>query len=87
MDHAVPQINRLRKLWTPRKRVQDMVDDLSPQTELDSMVRDYFTRIVRKTSERGAMVVLDLEESNPGNVHWEIVTLEGRQAVQIWWTP
>jgi hypothetical protein len=70
-----------------RRRNNEILANLEPSTELDSQVRDFFTRMIRKASEQGKQVVLDMDEGNPGFVHWEMFKNGERNLVNIWWTP
>jgi hypothetical protein len=79
-----PDKNRfelLRRVWTPGREVEEFVHKLDPGTELDSMVRDMFARII----EAAGPITLDLSYQNTGNICWEIVTdAMGKQQVTIW---
>lgn len=75
-------MNLIRRAQTvlrpPNKEVATA--DLSPATELDSLVRDFFTRLVK---QKGPFV-LDMEEPNTGFVHWEFVDFNGRTVVNLY---
>jgi hypothetical protein len=67
-------VEKLRRIWTPGREIEEVVARLDPQTELDSMVRHFFTAIVQELGS----VKLDLgSEANPrlntGTIRWEIV--------------
>lgn len=80
-------VERLRQIWTPRREVEEMMANLEPQTALDSQIRDYFTRIVR----RHGSITVSLDEPNTGAVRWEVVSsppgLPPHREVTIWWVP
>jgi len=64
-----------------RKKVSTA--DLSPATELDSLVRDLFTRVVK---QHDGPILLDYEDANRGFVHWEFADLNGKTVVNLWYT-
>lgn len=79
-------IEKLRRIWTPEREVEEVFTNLDPQTRLDSMIRDLLHRTVQ---QRGP-VTLDLDALNVGTLRWEIITHEpspgiaGRSEVSIW---
>jgi hypothetical protein len=87
-------IERLRQLWTPDNELAEMFADLSPGTELDSMLRDWLHKIVAR--ERSITLNLGSEMIpvvNTGTIRFEIVhgpgdrpELRSRQ-VTIWHEP
>lgn len=80
---------KLRQIWTPERELEEYLTDLSPQSELDSMIRDYFHRTIQ---QRGP-VRLNLDAPNTGNLRWEIVHHEpspglvGGREISIWIEP
>lgn len=87
MSRALSFVEPLRKLITPDKPAVELAADLEPGTELDSLIRDFFTRLVRKIElQDEGPIILDLEEINDGFVHWQMVQLEGKSVAQIWWS-
>lgn len=74
-------VERLRRIWTPQSEVYERIESLDPQTELDSKIRDLFSRLV----ERIGSIELDLEEPPTGYIRWEEVTgIDGRRYVTVW---
>lgn len=79
-------VERLRKIWTPGREIEEIVANLEPQTELDSMLRDWIMRIL---IQKGPMT-LDLDKLNTGTMRWEIIHHEitpgvvGRREVSLW---
>lgn len=80
-------LERLRQIWTPDSDVEEIVRDLDPQTELDSMIRDLLCRII---CQKGPMTLDYSGDNPPGNLRWEIVHHEprpgivGRREISIW---
>ena len=52
--HISP-LERLRRIWTPGREIEELVYNLDPRTELDSMVRDFLHRTVQ---QRGAVTLV-----------------------------
>lgn len=82
------RIESLRRIWTPEREVEQLTANLDPQTELDSAVREYFSRIIQEAKT----VTLDLSGPTHGTVNWEVVSVPNgngtfRQQVTIWWEP
>lgn len=78
----------LRRIWSPGREIDQVVADLDPQSELDSLIRDYFSRIVFKAKT----ITLDLDEPNHGTVNWEVVSVpigngQFKKQATIWWEP
>ena len=90
---AVPisPLERLRRIWTPGREIEELVYNLDPRTELDSMVRDFLHRTVQ---QRGAVTLVIEQHGTPvlntGHLRWEIVHHEptpgqlGRREITIW---
>lgn len=77
---------RLRRIWTPKREIEELFDNLAPATELDSQIREYFTRIVMKYGT----ITLDITEpaDERFQVRWEIVhDALGRRQISIWSEP
>jgi len=77
-------VEKLRRIWTPEREIEQLFSDLSPGTALDAEIRDYFVRIIDKYGS----IELDLTEPVPEfNVNWNVVhTLppNSRRKVTIW---
>ena len=67
-------VEKLRRIWTPGREIEEVVSQLEPQTELDSMVRDILHRMI----EQRGPVTLELGSEvdpifNTGTLRWEII--------------
>lgn len=67
-------LERLRRIWTPGREIEEVVARLEPATELDSMIRDFLHRVCE---QKGSQTLL-LEQGgkpvlNTGTLRWEIV--------------
>jgi hypothetical protein len=82
-------VEKLRRIWTPEREVEEIFANLDPQTELDSMIRDLLHRVVQQKGP----VTLSMDALNVGNLRWEIVHHEpmpgvvGGREVSIWVEP
>jgi hypothetical protein len=74
-------VERLRKVWTPNDEIYEIADSLQPGTELDSKVRDLFSRMVKHFGS----VELDTTDPNDGYIRWEEISNNGRSFVTVWW--
>lgn len=67
-------VEKLRTIWTPDKEVEELFADLSPATELDSLMRFFVSAIVEKL---GSVKIELGSEAMPrtltGTIRWEIV--------------
>jgi hypothetical protein len=75
---------KLRRIWTPDREIEEFKANLNPGSALDSEIRDYFCRIV---ADQG---VVNLDITDPldpsDDIRWEIVhTPEGRRLISIWY--
>lgn len=82
------RLEALRRIWTPDREVEEITANLDPQSELDSVIREYFSRIM----QHAKTVTLDLSEPTHGTVNWEVVAVPNgngtfRHQVTIWWEP
>ena len=87
----IDPIERLRRIWTPGREVEEITHALNPQTELDSMVRDILHKIVQgegvKTIDLGSEIDPNL---NTGVLRWEVFHGPGptpelrRRTLTIW---
>lgn len=76
-------VERLRRVWTPEREVEEYFNNLDPQTQLDSMIRD----LLHRTIQQYGPVTLNLDVMNTGNLRWEVVDHDvpgGRKEVSIW---
>lgn len=81
-------IERTRRVWTPRREVEELVADLSPQTELDSEIRSFFGRIVKMVHDQGkGPITLDVTEPIDGSTSWSVDLVNGRTIATIWYVP
>jgi hypothetical protein len=89
----VHPIEKLRRIWTPGREVEELIHELDPQTQLDSMMRD----LLHRTIEQRGPVTLDLGSEaapvlNTGRLRWEVVHGPGsdehpelrRHEVSVW---
>jgi len=80
-------VERLRQIWTPEREIDELFTDLSPGSALDSVIRDYFSRIV----DREGTITLDLTDPVPDfQIRWEVVHTpppNARRTVTIWKVP
>lgn len=82
--HSNP-FEMLRRIWTPGREIEEVIHKLDPSTELDSIIRDFFCRLMEQKVQK---VTLDLDQPNTGDLRWEIVMDgSGRRQVSIWWIP
>ena len=78
-------VERIRELWTPDREVEQLDVDDAPQTELDSMCRDYLHRAIQQHGP----VRLVLEQNgepvrNTGWLRWEETGVPGYREVSLW---
>lgn len=70
----ISPIEKLRRIWTPGREVEEIVHALNPQTELDSMIRHLLHAIVQtegpKTLNLGSEINPNM---NTGTLRWEVV--------------
>jgi hypothetical protein len=77
-------VERLRRVWTPEKELYELADKLEPSTELDSKIRELFSRMAMRVGS----IELDVTEPTFGYVRWEEIQIpSGRRIVTVWWTP
>lgn len=79
-------VEKLRRIWTPEREIEEISASLDPGTTLDSIVRD----LLHRTIQQKGPVTLNLDALNAGTLRWEVVThepspgLRGRTEVSIW---
>jgi hypothetical protein len=87
----ISPVEKLRRIWTPGREVEEVVARLDPQTELDSMIRHILHAIV----QQHGTVKIDLGSEmdpvlNVGSLRWEIVHGPGpvpeirRRELTVW---
>ncbi|HEY1248342.1 MAG TPA: hypothetical protein VGE97_05100 [Nitrososphaera sp.] len=92
----MPEVNpieRLRRIWTPGREIEEVVAQLGPQTELDSLMRDFLHRTIQQKGP----VTLDIGSlvdpvMNTGVLRWETIFGPGledypekrRRQVSLW---
>jgi hypothetical protein len=67
-------VEKLRKIWTPGREIEELVAKLDPQTELDSMVRHFLHALIQQHGPR--TIELGSSEEpvlNTGVLRWEII--------------
>jgi len=80
-------VERLRRIWTPEREIEEVFSDLSPGTALDSEIRDYFCRIIDKYGS------IELDITDPPAqfmVNWSVIHTpppNSRRKVTIWKSP
>jgi hypothetical protein len=67
-------VEKLRRIWTPEREIDEIFSKLEPGSVLDSMIRDFFYRIIDQHHNRS--VRISLEGLNYGNIRWEVVRYE-----------
>lgn len=67
-------VEKLRRIWTPGREVEEVIARLEPQTELDSMVRHILHAVIQQHGscriDLGSEVQPNLNE---GTLRWEII--------------
>jgi hypothetical protein len=82
----ISPVEKLRRIWTPGREVEELVARLEPQSELDSMIRHLLHAICQ---QKGSMTI-NLDDFNIGTLRWEVIHHEpspgvvGRREVTIW---
>jgi hypothetical protein len=74
-------VERLRRIWTPNREVYELADSLQPSTELDSKIREYFSRVIREVGS----IQIDVTDPVDGFIRFEEVMYGRRKIVAIWW--
>lgn len=79
-------VERLRRIWTPDREILERVENLEPQTEVDSIVRELFSRMVKEQRH----VTLSRREPVDGEIRWEFINREiapgiYEPEVSVWW--
>lgn len=84
-------IEKLRRIWSPGREVEEVILALDPQTELDSTLRDYLHRTIEQHGPRTLLLGAgDIPKLNTGTLRWEVVHHEptpgsaGRREVSLW---
>lgn len=76
-------VERLRRIWTPDREIYELADKLEPGSQLDSIVRELFSR----TIQRVGSIQLDMSHPITGFVRWEEVRAGPGKVVSVWWQP
>lgn len=77
-------VERLRRVWTPDKELYELADKLDPGSELDSKIRELFSRMAMKLGT----IEVDTTDPTFGFIRWEEIQMQnGRRKTTIWWTP
>lgn len=75
---------KLRRIWSPEREIEQLFSNLDPQTALDSQIRDFFSRIIDKIG----YLELDITDPVPQfDIRMEIVNTpppNSRRKVSIW---
>jgi hypothetical protein len=83
---TVSPFEKLRRIWTPDRELQEHMTNLEPQSELDSIIREYFHRTVIQYGP----IKLNLDFPMTGSIRWEVVQhlpengTVGAREVTIW---
>jgi hypothetical protein len=67
-------VERLRRIWTPGREVEEVVAKLGPGSELDSMIRHFLHAVVQQNGTQRVQLgseAFPLE--NTGTLRWETV--------------
>lgn len=87
----ISPVEKLRKVWTPTREIEEVVHALDPQTELDSQIRDYLHRAVQQFGPMKLLLELRGEPVlNTGSLRFEIVhfapteNTPGHREVTLW---
>lgn len=91
MGQGIAPIEKLRRIWTPQREIEEVVGRLNPQSELDSMIRDFVHRIIEQKGPQTLILGFGSEPVlNTGTLRWEIIHHEmpngvvGRREVSLW---
>jgi hypothetical protein len=81
----ISPVEKLRRIWTPEREIDEIFSKLDPGTELDSMIRD----LLHRTIQQKGPVTLSLDPPNTGTLRWEIIHYEphglvGHREISIW---
>ena len=76
-------VERLRRIWSPDREIYELADSLEPSTQLDSQIRELFSRVMKGLGQ----VELDVTEPVDGFIRWEEVRFGQRRIVSVWWLP
>jgi hypothetical protein len=89
--NPVSPIERLRRVWSPGREVEEIVHNLDPQSELNSMILDFLHRVIEQTGPKTLLLgVGDQPIFNNGTLRWEVIHHEpqpgigGRREVSLW---
>jgi hypothetical protein len=74
-----PAVEQLRKIWTPGRELEEINEDLSPRTELDSQIRHLLHAIVQ---QQGRPIQVSLDITNKGFLRWERTTVTGAGGIK-----
>jgi len=78
-------VEKIRRIWTPERELIELAVDDAPQTELDSIVRDFLHRHVQQHGPVRLVLERDGEQVlNYGVLRWEIAGVPGYREVSIW---
>lgn len=70
----ISPIEKLRRIWTPGREVEEVIARLEPQTELDSMIRHILHAIVQQHGPQTIQLGSEVEPIwNSGILRWETI--------------
>jgi hypothetical protein len=70
----ISPIEKLRRIWTPGREIEELVHNLEPQTELDSMIRHFLHAICQQHGPQRVRLGSEMQpELNFGTLRWEII--------------
>jgi hypothetical protein len=70
----ISPIEKLRRIWTPGREIEEVVAELEPRTELDSIIRDTLYSILMQHGPQRINLGSDVEPFIiSGTLRWEVV--------------
>jgi hypothetical protein len=67
-------VERLRRVWTPGREIEELVHRLDPRTELDSAIRHILHAVVQQHGPQRISLGSELQPlENVGSLRWEII--------------
>ena len=77
-------VERLRRRWSPERELHELTAKLDPGSDLDSIIRELFSRMVKRVGS----IQLDVTEPVEGFIRWEMVKAgSGHRVISVWWVP
>jgi len=67
-------IEKLRRIWTPGSEIEEIIAELEPRSQLDSMVRHILHAICQQHGPQRISLGSEVEPvQNFGSLRWEII--------------